>query len=323
MTLPFVSIIIPAKNEEKYIRKCLGSLKELDYPGDCYEVIVVDNGSVDNTENIVRSFGFTVFRRPDLTIAGLRNFGAEMAIGDVLAFVDADVVVSPEWLRNGVAALMEDKVGCAGCSPEIPDESTWVQRVWSLQSRSKPEKFEREWIATMNLLVWKKCFDEIQGFNVSLRTCEDVDFGYRLRSYYRIVNDKTIRAVHYGEAETLFQLFKKESWRGISNFDGIRNHGIVLTEIPSHAVAIYYFAIITSLPLILLQLRDTPLYIMATSLLVFPSYKALLISIRLNRFRYFFKLLVVWLVYCFARGWSVWKSITVSHDRARDTGSVA
>lgn len=312
---PFVSIIIPVKNEEQLINRCLRALKSIEYPQERYEVIVVDNGSTDSTVTIVESYGFLVCLKPGLTIAGLRNYGAELAKGDVVAFLDADVIVSPEWLKYGVFALMEEGVGCAGCSPEIPDDSTWVEKIWNLQVSSRPERCEREWIATMSLFVWKKCFDEVHGFNANLRTCEDVDFGYRLNKKYRIVSDKKIKAVHLGEAKTLLQLFKKESWRGISNFHGLRSHGIILQEIPSHILASYYFLLLTCLPLMALNMLNFTSLLIATPAIAFPLYKALGISIKLKKTRYLFNLLVIWTVYGFARGWSVWRAMTFHHER--------
>ena len=312
---PFVSIILPVKNEKFFIERCLGALQAIEYPRERYEIIVVDNGSTDATVAIAESHGASVYIQPDLTIAGLRNYGADVARGDVVAFLDADVVVAPEWLRNGVAVLQEVGVGCAGCSPDIPVNSTWVERIWSLHGCSRPDKCDREWIASMNLLVWKRCFDEINGFNVNLRTCEDVDFGYRFTKNYRIVSDKKIKAVHFGEAKTLLQLFKKESWRGISNFHGIQSHGIILKEMPSHILATYYFLLLTCFPLMALKGLYVACAMVALPAIAFPLCRSLGISIRLRQTRYLAGSFVIWMVYGFARGWSVWRAMAAHHER--------
>lgn len=312
---PFISIIIPAKNEERFIGRCLSALAVVEYPRERYEVIVVDNGSSDNTMKIVEDFGFVTYSKPDITIAGLRNYGAEKAVGDVVAFLDADVVVTAKWLNNGVKALLEDGVGCAGCSPELPDKATWVERIWNMQVSLRPDKYDRDWIVSMNMFVWKKCFFEIGGFNVKLNTCEDVDFGYRMRKHYRIIYDKRIKAAHFGEAKTLTHLFKKESWRGISNFNGLTSHGIVWREVPSHAVALNYFILLTCMPILVFNVLGLPLILVATLMFAFPLYKALELSTKFKSYKYFFNLFIIWLVYGFARGWSVWRAITDSHDR--------
>jgi glycosyltransferase involved in cell wall biosynthesis len=306
MNNPMVTIIIPAKNEEKIIGKCLKALANLEYPREQYEVIVVDNGSTDSTTKIVDDYGFIAYTQPGITISGLRNFGAISAKGVILAFVDADVVVEPEWLENGIAALSEAGVACVGCSPEIPRISTWVERAWNLQIKGRPEKSDREWLASMNLLVWKKYFFEVNGFNENLCTCEDVDFGYRISRKYRIVSDKKIRAVHYGEAKTLIQFFKKESWRGISNFQGVVSHGIVLNEIPSHAVVLYYFLFISTAPVLAVCFNDFFIHSLLLAS-VYPVLKTVAISYKNKSIKYVFQLMVLWSIYCVARGWSVWR----------------
>lgn len=315
---PFVSVVIPAKNEEHVIERCLSALATINYPRDMYEVIVVDNGSVDDTVAIARKYGFVTHHCPHLTIAGLRNYGVKLAQGGIIAFVDADVAVSPGWLVQGIAALMTEGVACVGCMPGIPDNATWVEKIWNLQNAVMPETCDREWLASMNMLVWKSCFDEMNGFNASLRTCEDVDFGYRLRKRYRIISDKTIHAVHFGEAKTLLQLFKKESWRGVSNFQGITSHGVLLKEVPSHVVALYYFMVEwCSAPLALYLERCTLLFFVGAFSLAYPLYKTCEISFKMRSFRYAAKLIIVWLVYCFARGWSVWRAIVSDYTRSK------
>ena len=157
-------------------------------------------------------------------------------------------------------------------------------------------------------LKGKKYFLEVNGFNEDLYTCEDVDFGYRIGRKNRIVSDKKIRAVHYGEAKTLIQLFKKESWRGISNFQGVVSHGIVLNEVPSHVVALYYFLFLSSAPVLAIYFEN----LLFGSLLLFSLYpviKTATISYKNKSLRYVFQLMVLWSIYCVARGWSVWRVV--------------
>ena len=93
---PLISVIVPALNEGSVIRRCLASLQQQRLPSDCFEVIVVDNGSTDRTREIARSFGgslaVTVLERSGVRIAALRNLGAATARGEFLAFLDADCV---------------------------------------------------------------------------------------------------------------------------------------------------------------------------------------------------------------------------------------
>ncbi len=311
---PFVSIIIPVKNEEHLVERCLQAIENIDYPQERFEIIVVDNGSSDNTVNIVKNQGFTVYIKPDLTIAGLRNYGAQMAQGEVFAFLDADVIVTSEWLKCGVAALMEDGVGCAGCSPEIPDNASWVEKIWHMQIDVRPARYEKAWLESMNMFVWKQSFEEIGGFNEKLHTCEDVDFGYRLNKRWKIIYAKNIVAIHHGEAKSVLQLFKKESWRGLSNFEGIASHGLICKELPSHAITLYYCCALLTLPLLLILDYRTFCIIACTSLFP-PGLISIVISKKSRTYGSLFPLMAIWTVYCFARGWSLLRNIRKTYDK--------
>ena len=127
-----ISIIIPAKNEEKYLPLCLESICNLDYPKEAVEVIVVDNGSTDRTREIAQSFGATVLLDYTKYVSGLRNLGARDAKGEILAFVDADCTVSPDWLQTASQYFDANEVVAWGAPPDIPEDATWVQSSWYL-----------------------------------------------------------------------------------------------------------------------------------------------------------------------------------------------
>jgi peptidoglycan/xylan/chitin deacetylase (PgdA/CDA1 family) len=95
-----ISVVIPALNEEKFLPDCLESLKNQDYEGE-YEIIVVDNGSTDNTANIARDFGArVVFCLGRKSVSYVRQVGADAACGDIIAQADADTVYPRDWLTR-------------------------------------------------------------------------------------------------------------------------------------------------------------------------------------------------------------------------------
>jgi peptidoglycan/xylan/chitin deacetylase (PgdA/CDA1 family)/GT2 family glycosyltransferase len=97
--LPFVSVVIPAYNEEIYLLSCLQSIKNQDYAGE-YEVIVVDNASTDNTAKIARDWGAKVVYENKRSPACARQKGAEVAKGKIIAFIDADTRAPAHWLST-------------------------------------------------------------------------------------------------------------------------------------------------------------------------------------------------------------------------------
>ena len=114
---PFVSVIIPVLNEERVIRECLTSLVELDYPPERWEILLVDNGSTDRTAEIINSFPVRYLREERRGPSSARNKGIEACKGEILAFTDADCIVSRGWLREIVRAFGEERVG--GVAGEI------------------------------------------------------------------------------------------------------------------------------------------------------------------------------------------------------------
>ncbi|MBI4180530.1 MAG: glycosyltransferase [Chloroflexi bacterium] len=94
-----ISVVIPALNEEKFLPECLESLKNQDYQGD-YEIIVVDNGSVDNTSKVASKCGAKVFSCSKRGVAYARQTGAYKASGDIIVQADADTTYPRNWLKR-------------------------------------------------------------------------------------------------------------------------------------------------------------------------------------------------------------------------------
>jgi peptidoglycan/xylan/chitin deacetylase (PgdA/CDA1 family) len=96
--MAMISVVIPALNEERLLPGCLESLRNQDYKGE-YEIIVVDNGSTDDTAKIARNFGAKVVPCSERkSVFYARQVGAEAACGDIIAQADADTVYPRNWL---------------------------------------------------------------------------------------------------------------------------------------------------------------------------------------------------------------------------------
>jgi len=235
-----ISIIIPTYNEENFLPPCLNSILNLNYPKKKIEIIVVDNGSDDGSRKIAKAYGAQVYRDDVKNVSGLRNLGAKQAKGDILAFVDADCLVSDKWLDKAAIYFDDLTIAAWGGAAYPPNDPTWVQKTWFLVRQKENQVQEVDWLETMNLFVRKEQFLTIGGFNEAMVTCEDVDFSYRISTYGKIVSDKKIEIIHLGEADTLKKFIKKEIWRGHSNLKGILSHGLLLKELPSLCIPLYF-----------------------------------------------------------------------------------
>jgi len=130
-----ISVVIPARNEEKLLPRCLASLRSQDYTGD-YEMIVADNGSTDNTADIARKYGASVIPCPEKkSVFYAREVGAGAARGEIIAQADADTVYPPNWLTIMAAQLAahRDAVAITGRFIYAEDPPFWAKLEYFLR----------------------------------------------------------------------------------------------------------------------------------------------------------------------------------------------
>jgi hypothetical protein len=231
---PAVSVIIPARNEERRLVRLLDSLRRLEVPAGGLEILVADHASSDGTAAVARRAGARVVQPTGRTIAAVRNAAARAATAPILAFVDADCTVAPDWLSRALPYFTDARVGAVGSYYAIPaDPASWVRPVLQLQAAGLPDRGPAAWLPAGNFIVRRDVFWAAGGFDETLMTCEDVDLCQRIARTHQVLTDKRIRCLHHGEPRTLGELFRKELWRGRDNIRGLFRHGVSLRELPS------------------------------------------------------------------------------------------
>ena len=164
-----VSFIIPTLNEEGRISLCLEAIKSQLRDGD--EIIVVDNGNTDNTNEIAKSLGCKIVFEKEKGLSVARNAGAKMAFGDILCFIDADGQISPDWLNQALRSLSDEQVvavsGLNIFSHKKPLKKFWYNTytagaytfVLSFHSL-----FSWTFLVGNNMAIKKQVFDSLGGF---------------------------------------------------------------------------------------------------------------------------------------------------------------
>ena len=215
---PLISFVIPVRNDAERLKRCLASISGNDYPRELVEIIVVDNLSTDDSNRVGREHGAIVLKLEGTGVAALRNRGARVARGSILAFVDSDHEIDRRWIATAVDVLSSPAVAATGSAYQTDPNANWVQQQYDgLRPRSNGRE-EVTWLGSGNLAVRRSAFESVGGFNAELTACEDVELCNRLRlAGHRIVADPELRSVHFGDPKTLRALFLGELWRGRNN----------------------------------------------------------------------------------------------------------
>ena len=179
------SFVIPCWNEEAVLGRTLGRLfscaRQLDIP---FEVIVADDASTDRSAQIARARGAAVVWTQRRQIAGTRNAGAREARGDLLVFVDADTLVTPEVLHAAVQAVRNGAVG-GGCAVRFDKPlPLYAQVMVPLLTRL----YRATGLAAgCFLFCTRQAFDAAGGFDEGLYASEECSLSWALMRQGRFV----------------------------------------------------------------------------------------------------------------------------------------
>jgi glycosyltransferase involved in cell wall biosynthesis len=212
----FVSIIVPAYNEERYIQDCLKSLIALDYPKESYEIIVVDNGSSDNTVELAKELGIHVEIKLGGKVGGVRNHGAKLSKGDVLAFIDGDCVASSEWLSAAINKLQNEDVGAVGGVYLLRDNPSWVELGWVLDDRPVTQKTTS--LVGGSFIVKADIFNNLGGFDESINAGEDTKLSANIASSKDVYHLNECAVIHLGYPDKISGFMKRQFWHSSSYF---------------------------------------------------------------------------------------------------------
>ncbi|MFV0934038.1 glycosyltransferase [Pseudomonas jessenii] len=275
-----ISIIIPMYNEARHIARTLQAARHAAEAAnvEC-ELIVVDNGSDDQGPDIARQFGAQVLVLPGLLIGALRNRGAAITSGEWLAFIDADVEMPENWLKLLFDLESGGQADVIGLDLHTPTEAPWYADAWqrrTLRPDTQPLHVV-QWLPSSNLLMRRRWFDKVGGFNEQLRTGEDKELTMRLvdaGAKLLAVNQSV--ALHWGYEGSWREWMGKELWRQGSHLQLLRTHGpsLRLLRFPLLSIAAWVIDIVAIFTL----LDGFPLH--AALVLLLTVLPALALSLR-------------------------------------------
>jgi glycosyltransferase involved in cell wall biosynthesis len=229
--MSLVSIVIPMFNEAPHIGRTLDAARRAaSAAGLACELIVVDNGSIDDGPAIARALGAEVLVLPRVAIGALRNAGVRASHGDWLAFLDADIEVPEHWLDLLLDLQRRGEGDVFALDCDTPRQAPWFAQAWQRRTlRVGQTVQDSTWLPTPNLLMRRSWFEQVGGFDERLRTGEDKDFTLRLHeagARLRVLRQPAV--LHWGFEASWREWLGKEMWRQGSHLQLLRSHGVSL-----------------------------------------------------------------------------------------------
>jgi glycosyltransferase involved in cell wall biosynthesis len=197
----FVSIIIPNYNHARYISDAIQSVLRQDYGH--YEVIVVDDGSTDNSREVVAQFGDRVryIWQENQGLSAARNTGIRAARGDLIGLLDADDLYETDFLSKLVPILKEnpdaEAVYCGYQFVDIENNALPQKEARSIpQDQLYQALVDGNFLVPESILVRRRCYESVGLFDITLRACEDLDMWLRIAGRYKVLGTTQLLTRH-------------------------------------------------------------------------------------------------------------------------------
>jgi GT2 family glycosyltransferase len=201
-----VSIVIPYTRAD-LVETTLTLLSQQTYPDDLLEIIVVGQ----NSDALMGSWPVKTVSTPTrLLPGGNRNAGARIAHGTYLLFIDDDCEPAPDWVEQNLRELRNQEVGAVGGQIAGKSRAFFAQCVdFSSFAFCQVNQRAEIQICSASMGIRRELFEQVKGFDETLRTCEDIDFCYRLiKLGYKTIYQPAIKVRHNHRRTTLAALLR-------------------------------------------------------------------------------------------------------------------
>ena len=247
-----VSFIIPHRGRIDMLAATLASIEDLDKSGFDVDVFVVTQESLDTVKPDLEAYDIVlqVFAQPlTLTISELRNYGVAQSNSTYLAFLDADIALSANWLQAMRDTLKESSGRTRVISSAYQQASYSASYLEKIRVKLSNLTVDDElvFLPGRNLFLTRDTFEKVGGFPAHLATCEDYYFTEKASGLGALFYTSSASYVHLGEDKRHKELFYKEVWRAQSNLQSVKGRSVPLSEWPSFVVpfAVAFFLVLT------------------------------------------------------------------------------
>jgi succinoglycan biosynthesis protein ExoA len=322
---PFLSIVLPIKNESRFIRQTLTQLLEQDYPADRYELLVCDGRSDDDTRTIVEQMAaadprIRLLDNPGQRSSAGRNVGFKAARGDFVVVVDGHVqLAGRSYLANVARCFRESGADCLGRPQPLRAEEPGgfaeaiclTRRSWLGHSPSSFINSDHEGFApaaSMGAGYRKEVFGTIGYVDENFDACEDLEFNTRLdKAGLKCFTSPTL-TVHYYARNSARALFKQMHRYGFGRYKYLVKHPDMVS--PSQLAPPALVLGLLTLPL--LALLYFPLFLLGWGVTMLYLGIIILASLDLARqttWRHFLRYVQIFPVIHIGLGWGFLASL--------------
>jgi len=211
------SVILPVFNEENSITPCLKSLLVQTHIH--LEIIVVDDGSSDNTLNLVKKFDVKTFKQMHKGPGSARNLGAKNAIGNILVFIDADMTFDKNFIKDLISPILDGKtIGTFSKNEFVANKNNIWSNCWNINrnvpiDKMLPNNFPNQ--SPVYRAILKKEFDKVGGFDITGEYTDDWSIYKKTKQKSSAVQG----AIYYhSNPSNLSEIYKQARWIGKSEF---------------------------------------------------------------------------------------------------------
>src|SRR5436309_1007742 len=210
---PKISVVVCTYNGASTIRDTLEALRDLDYPA--FEVIVVNDGSTDETGQIASTYPYRVINEENQGLSRARNTGIAAATGEIVAFIDDDAYPDPHWLRFLALSFMEGNYAAVGGPNLAPSNDGWrADAIANAPGGPNAVLISdriAEHIPGCNMAFRKSALEAVGGFDARFRTAgDDVDICWRLRDRGEVIGYSAAAVVWHHRRRYLRTYWKQQ-----------------------------------------------------------------------------------------------------------------
>ncbi len=215
---PFVSVIVCSYNGGRTLAACLDSLGKLNYPE--YEVILVDDGSTDDTAYIAAQYPRVRYiHQSNHGLSHARNTGATAARGEVFAYTDSDCMVDADWLYYLIGTLVSGDYAGVGGPNVTPPAQNWIQACVAAAPGGPSHVLLTDTIAEhipgCNMAFYQWAFERVGGFDPEYHKAgDDVDFCWRIQKAGWVIAFSPTAIVWHYRRFTLRAFLKQQDGYG-------------------------------------------------------------------------------------------------------------